>query len=592
MPVRLAQATWGPGKRKTWSRATRRRVGRRKVFWALGGLLVLLAGLYVAGWYFTDSRVPADTSVADLDIGGMTAEQARDAVTSADLTEGSSDIRLTYGSKTFDISAAKIGLSVDAEETVANAGAGRSWNPIRIAETLAGRHGSIVEPVLKWDPDALSSAVSDIADKLEKETVEPAVTFTPQGEAQVTEPRVGVEVDEAATVRAVVGALRSSNRAVAVVADEVEPAVTSEELGPALAEFEATTMQPLTIELPGRTRTFPVPKFARAVKLEVRDGELAPLVDSAQLRSGVAQLVEGVDVAPVDARVSLQEGKPVVIPAVPGVKLDVDELADAIASTLTETGDERVVEVGGSTAKAEFTTKEARALGIDEVVSQFVTYFPYAKYRNINQARAAELISGTVLKPDELFSFNDTVGERTRANGFVKGFIISDGVFAEELGGGVSQVVTTTYNAAFFAGLEDVEHKPHSFYIDRYPVGREATVAWPTVDLKFRNDTPHGVLMEAWVEPSTPSSQGEMHVRMWSTKYWDIEAGASDRYSLTSPATRYDPTDTCVATTGYGGFTVDVYRYFRKAGSSEVVEKESDNVVYTPADTVICSPPR
>ena len=72
------------------------------------------------------------------------------------------------------------------------------------------------------------------------------------------------------------------------------------------------------------------------------------------------------------------------------------------------------------------------------------------------------------------------MGERTAANGFTEGFIISDGIFKEDLGGGVSQMATTTFNAAFFAGLEDVEHKPHSFYIDRYPVGREATVAWPS----------------------------------------------------------------------------------------------------------------
>ncbi len=226
-------------------------------------------------------------------------------------------------------------------------------------------------------------------------------------------------------------------------------------------------------------------------------------------------------------------------------------------------------------------------------MGSFVTYFPYAEYRNINQGRAAELIDGTLLRPGNLFSFNGTVGERTKENGFTTGFIISNGVFAEDLGGGVSQVVTTTYNAAFFAGLKDVTHTPHSFYIDRYPLGREATVAWPTVDLKFRNTTPHGVLIHAWVVPSTSSSYGEMHVQMFSTKYWDITAGVSDRYAYTSPDTRYDSSDTCVANTGYGGFQVDVYRYFRRVGSTELVKKETDHVVYTPSDTVICSsPPR
>jgi vancomycin resistance protein YoaR len=194
-----------------------------------------------------------------------------------------------------------------------------------------------------------------------------------------------------------------------------------------------------------------------------------------------------------------------------------------------------------------------------------------------------------VLKPGETFSLNETVGERTAENGFVKGFIIENGIFKEDFGGGVSQSATTTFNAAFFAGLEDVEHKPHSFYIDRYPIGREATVAWGLVDLKFKNDTPYGILIEAGIEPSTPSTSGSMTVRMWSTKYWDITAGVSDRYNFTEPETRRLEGDDCVPNEGYGGFDIDVFRYFRKPGEEELVRKETMHTTYTPSDTVICS---
>ncbi len=123
------------------------------------------------------------------------------------------------------------------------------------------------------------------------------------------------------------------------------------------------------------------------------------------------------------------------------------------------------------------------------------------------------------------------MGERTAANGFVPGFIISNGIFKEDYGGGVSQMATTTFNAMFFAGLKDIEHKPHSFYISRYPVGREATVAWGAVDLRFENDTDHGVLIESKVTPATPSSQGVVRVAMYSTKIWDITTDASERYA-------------------------------------------------------------
>ena len=230
----------------------------------------------------------------------------------------------------------------------------------------------------------------------------------------------------------------------------------------------------------------------------------------------------------------------------------------------------------------------ARALRVRERVSTFTTYFPYAEYRNVNIGRAAEIVDGTLLKPGETFSLNDTVGERTEANGFTKGFVINDGILVQDLGGGVSQMATTLFNAMFFAGLEDVEHKPHSFYIDRYPIGREATVVWGALDLKFKNDTPYGVLIESWVDPSTPSSSGRMNVRMWSTKYWDITAGVSDRYDITQEKTRYIQGKNCVPHDGYGGFDIDVFRYFRRHGSDELVRKETMHTTYTPSDTVVC----
>jgi vancomycin resistance protein YoaR len=251
----------------------------------------------------------------------------------------------------------------------------------------------------------------------------------------------------------------------------------------------------------------------------------------------------------------------------------------------------REAEVEAEVVEPDFTTKDARELGIKEKVSEFTTYYPHADYRNVNIGRAAELVDGTLLKPGETFSLNDTVGERTAENGFTIGYIISNGVLVQDYGGGVSQMATTTFNAMFFAGLEDVEHKPHSFYIDRYPVGREATVAWPTVDLRFRNDTDHGVLINAWVEPSSYSRQGEVTVQMWSTKVWDITARTSGRYNYRAPATRHLTTPDCEPNTGWSGFDVDVTRVFRKPGEEAIDHTEKFHTEYTAADTVVCGPP-
>jgi vancomycin resistance protein YoaR len=157
-----------------------------------------------------------------------------------------------------------------------------------------------------------------------------------------------------------------------------------------------------------------------------------------------------------------------------------------------------------------------------------------------------------------------------------------------ELGGGVSQIATTTFNAMFFAGLEDVQHKPHSVYISRYPEGREATVAWPSVDLRFRNDTSHGVFVTASVRKAAPGGQGSATVSMWSTKTWDISSRKSARYAFTDPPTRYLDAPDCEASSGGPGFQVDVTRVFRRPGSVETVRTERFHTVYNPEPRLIC----
>src|SRR5690606_30864833 len=143
--------------------------------------------------------------------------------------------------------------------------------------------------------------------------------------------------------------------------------------------------------------------------------------------------------------------------------------------------------------------------------------------RNHNLALAAERITGTLLLPGETFSLVETVGPISAANGYRGAPVVVDGRLTDGVGGGMSQVATTTYNAAFLAGLEDVEHTPHSYWFSRYPEGREATVYEGVLDLKFRNTTPYGVLMQAWL------ADGRLHVATWSTPYWEVETSTSGR---------------------------------------------------------------
>ncbi len=560
---------------------------RRVIPWLLFGLVVIFGALYVACYWFTSDRIPRGTTVEGISIGGMTPAAASAALRSGLDDPATAPIRVVANGERAAIWPAKAGLGVDVPATVAAAGGGRSWDPVRMWEYFAG--GNDEQPVVTVDRTALAAAVAAVAERADVPATEGAVTFVGD-QAEAKYPDKGTVVDRPAAAKAVRAAFLNTVDAVDLPTAEADPAISKDAVSRAMDSFANPAMSgAVVITLGGEGVRLEPADFAPALSMKAVGTELQPQLDPTVLLNALAPRMARILTKPQDASFKIVDGKPVLVPAKTGLTFEPTDVTGPFLDLVSKAGAERTLAVRSVTAQPTLTTDAAKQLGINQQVSTFTTSFPYAEYRNQNLGRAAELVDGTLLKPGETFSLNDTVGERTAANGFTKGFIISDGVFKEDLGGGVSQVATTTFNAAFFAGLEDVEHKPHSFYIDRYPVGREATVAWGSVDLKFKNTTPYGVLIRASVDPSTPSTPGAMHVSMYSTKYWDIKAEQSARYNETAPQTRRLSGPGCVPNQGYGGFDIDVYRLFYRAGSDQLDHRETMHTRYTPSDTVVCS---
>lgn len=566
------------------SRGRRDRKLLRRVVLAV----LLVAGLlYVAAHAFASDRLPRGTTVAGVDVGGQRPEEAQRVLRGELATRMDAPVEFVVADQQFPLDPDAAGLDVDIPASVAQVPVGRSWNPAEMWESLVGGedYGAVVVTV----DDLLTESVEEIAGSVDDPPVEGSIAFTAEG-PRPTYAESGSVLDVDAAVDAIRASYPGDGSPVELSLTQVTPQVSDGAVSRAMQRFANPAMSaPVTFVLAGDRASLVPADYAALLSMEPRGDRLVPRVDGEQLVELVRTNLPTTAVEPQDASVEIRDGRPVVLPATKGLTVDEDELEKVFLEVAATTGGPRQAELPTETAKPEVTTAEMRALGIKEEVSEFTTYYPHADYRNVNIGRAAEIIDGTILEPGETFSLNETVGERTRENGFTEGFVISDGVFKEDLGGGVSQVATTTFNAAFFAGLEDVEHKPHSFYIDRYPVGREATVAWPTVDLRFRNDTGHGVLIQTVHRPSTYSTQGAITVRMWSTKVWDISARTSERYAYTSPDTRYLSGDDCVPNTGYSGFQVDVFRVFRRHGESEVDHTEKLHTTYIPSDTVVCS---
>ncbi len=567
----------------------RERAGARVVLVMLAVLLLLLGGGYVAAYANAQDKTPRGTTVAGVDIGGLTPEDAAATLHEALADEAEAPLAIDVDGQESTATPEEVGLAVDYVASVAQAGAGRSWEPAWLWDYYTG--GQDLDAVVTVSEPTLDAFVNDLAQATSKAPVDGAVRFS-GARVEVDKPRDGWAIDSAEAKAAIQAAYLTKDARVELTRVTVKPAIDETDVQTAVTEFANPAVSgPVTLVF-GDNRIRLQPRdFSGALSLRPVDGTLEPHVNRKKLLALVAGATAG-NGAPVDARVELVGGRPRVIPAKPGVEFDPAQVTAAFSAAVTQPEGQREAVVDATVRDADFTTADARKLKIKEKVSTFTTYFPYAEYRNTNIGRAMELINGTVLKPGETFSLNGTVGERTAENGFVKGFIIENGIFKEDYGGGVSQSATTTFNAAFFAGLEDVEHKPHSFYIDRYPVGREATVAWPTVDLKFRNNTPYGVLIQAGITPSSAAAQGSATVTMWSTKYWGVTATQSERYNLTSPKTRILRTEDCYPNTGYGGFDIDVTRHAHNLVDSSLDYDEVMHTHYTPSDTVICKPPR
>lgn len=561
--------------------------GSRSSLRVLVGLVVLFGALYVGLHALAADKLPRGTSVAGVDIGGRTATDAEQLLR-ADLADRAAQpLEVTINGEARPIAPDAAGLGVDYDASIAGVEP-TTWGLASLWDYYFG--GEDRDAISTVDEELLSAVLDEVAAQVASPAVEGEVSFRGT-QVVIVEAKSGLALDTAEAAAAVQDDYLDPNAEIALTLRDAPPDIDQEDVKVAVQSFANPAVSgPVTLQFAKKSFRLQPADFTPLLSMRPEGGVLVPQVKAKKLTALAIESI-GEAGAPLDATVRLIDGKPEVVKAEPGVSYLPPDVGSAFLSAAASANEGREQPVNPTKTKPDFSTKDAKALKIRRQVSTFTTYYPFAAYRNVNIPRAASLIDGTVLKPGEIFSLNDTVGERTRENGFTEGFVISDGLFKEDLGGGVSQIATTTYNAAFFAGLKDVEHKPHSVYIDRYPAGREATVAWGSVDLRFENDTPYGVLIQASVQRATPATPGVVTVSVWSAKYWDVTASASARYNFTPAKTQTLKTEDCVPNEGYGGFEMDVTRYWRKPGESEVAKQETKHTTYIPSDTVICEPP-
>ena len=463
----------------------------------LGVGVFALAGLVVLASVAEHARYSGHV-LPNVHVDGLQVSGKKDATVSASLTAlaaklDSMPIRAHAGDQTFVVDPSFVGFSVDTSATLQRIrDAGRDGSPFAILtdSVLRRFRPDRVPLVVHYDDARFQGLLDGWSNALDTGLTEGGLKFVGTTVVPV-EPHAGTGLLRAEAARRLAALLAAPQRGdLQLPVGPVAPATTSAAVATAATQARMLLAASHTVTA-GATSTVITPAQLAATLGTRVDGHALDLtIDRAKLGKVLAPAFAAAQQPAVDASFMVNPDETVsVVPSRDGHALDVDAVAAALLrNEPTIAAEVRVVHPKRDTAWA---TK----LGITRRVSTFTTYYPAGQPRVHNIHLAANIMNNTVVLPGATFSENGLLGPRTPQKGYVKAPILVEDGFGEDYGGGVSQLTTTLYNAVFFGGYADTDHSPHHYYISRYPMGREATINYPSVDLKFKNDTKHGVLI-------------------------------------------------------------------------------------------------
>lgn len=491
--------------------STRRIALRRAVFLAAAfTLLLLLIGFAFSG---SQSALAAGTTVSGVDVGGLSQSEAVQLLTARSAAVERAPITFTAVGESYRLAASQLGVSPDWQAAVEDAAAaGGGIAPVRGYKRLQARFFGIesAPPVAAYNA-AVDYKLDQIADDVVRGGVD-AKLVRKGLDVRVVEGQVGRKLDQAAAAAVVVRSLALFDRGtpVSLPLTTTPLRVDAADLEEAAAKARVALSGPIRLAY-GETRwRIPRWKVASLIELPVA-GNTDVAVAGRGAEEYLKRLSATVSRKPQDARFQVAAtGKIVVRPSAQGLLLDLPATAKAIAAAAFS-AEQRTAKLVVRVAEPARTTADAKAMGITGVVASYTTTYGGTPGRLYNVQLVSELIDGTLVAPGGTFSFNETTGERTAEKGFQEAPVIINGELQNGLGGGVCQVSTTVFNAAFESGLPITARANHALYISHYPTGRDATVNFPDLDVRFTNDTGRWLLLRTFV------GAGSLTVNLYGT---------------------------------------------------------------------------
>ncbi len=468
---------------------------------------------------YADKVYPA-IAVGDVNVGGMTVDQAAATVEgrATELEQGT--ISFTYNGQTWTPTLSEIGASVDVDASVDAAYAlGRDDNAVaRLGFTNHLLRSDQQVPLRTTvNRDVLHSWFQSVNADIDQRAVDASLVVDGTN-VTVSPEKTGTIVDEDAATAIVLDTLRGLTPVQTELPTRVEnPKIYATDLEPHATQLSSALDGPIMAMFDGQKWDIPASDLVQYLTVDVGyvDGATQVQVDldhdglATYLRSAFSGEVNR---SPKDARVAWKSGDGLIAlePSVDGAALRADAFSDAVADSFL--GNQSPVDIPVVVTKPKIDSNNLAALNINSRLARGDSnYTGGTEERDTNIIVGTQLLNGELVAPGEEFSFNGAVGEITEDKGFVEAGVIEAETIGRDVGGGICQVSTTVFRAALLSGMPITEWWPHSLRLkgyerDGWTAGYDASILqagsnpelWG--DFKFKNDTDGYLLVQSWTD--------------------------------------------------------------------------------------------
>jgi vancomycin resistance protein YoaR len=472
--------------------------------------LVLTAGYTTLGRLLGDRMLP-NVQLRGVAVGGMTPIEATTALRAQYHAWLRAPITLTDGEQRWTPTLAELGVTFDLERSVGDAYAlGRGLNPLLSARQYytAWRYGLELPLFVQVDEAKLRRYLLARASELDRRPRD-AELWLVGTNVELARAATGRQLLVDDTARAIIAALGQLEPAtIALDSRPLPPRLADEAVAPVALRLRTLLREPVTLQVGDRSWTWDRAALAELVVLERGAGTINARLDQQAIAERVDAIAREVTREPKEPKLRWENGAlQIVEPGYDGASIDTGGSVALINAALWQ--EPREIALAGTVVRPQVTPENLASLGISELIAEGRSAFPgSANYRITNIANGARLIDGTLIPPGGQFAFNERVEPVDESNGFVPGLAIVNYRTQQEWGGGLCQVSTTVFRAAFWAGLPIDERHEHQFRIGWYeiyePVGMDAAIFTGPGgdDLRFTNDTGHWLLLQTVLDPA------------------------------------------------------------------------------------------